>query len=97
MSFSIPPPPRRNNLRLAVVPGADALRVAGHRPGLRGLLLPAGAAGGPGTDVVSDAEGAARGEPQPLENQPQGRVWYPLDPWPSPACADGGDGRHRRT
>lgn len=53
--------PHRNNLRLAVVPGADALCVAGHRPGLCRLLLPAGAAGGLGTDLVSDAEGAACG------------------------------------
>ncbi len=60
----------RNNLRLAVVPGADALCVAGHRPGLCRFLLPAGAAGGSGTDLVSDAEGTALGQPKPLENQP---------------------------
>ncbi|KAF3844822.1 hypothetical protein F7725_007985, partial [Dissostichus mawsoni] len=50
-----------------------------------------GAAGGPGADLVSDAEGAAGGEPQPLEIQPKGRVWNPLDPWPYPTCADCGD------
>lgn len=83
--------PHRNNLRPAAVRGADALCVAGHRPGLCRLLLPAGPAGGTRTDLVSDAERAARGEPQPLENQPKGRFWYPLDPRPHPASADRGD------
>lgn len=83
--------PHRNHLRPAVVPGADAVRVARYRPGLCRFLLPAGASGGSGTDLVSDAEGAACGEQQPLENQPQGRFWYPLDPWPYSARADCGD------
>lgn len=85
--------PHRDHLGLAALRGADALRVAGHRPGLRGILLPAGPAGGAGTDLVSDAARAARGEPQPLENQPKGCVRHPLDPRPHPACADRGDVR----
>lgn len=88
-SFSFPP--IRNCVRPAAVPGADALRVARHRPGLRGVLLPAGAAGGPRTDLVPDEEGAASGEPQPLASQSQGCFWHALDPWPDPACADGGN------
>lgn len=63
--------PHRNNLRPTAVCGADAVCVAGHWPGLRRLLLPTGSAGGPGTDLVSDAKRSACGDLQPLENQPQ--------------------------
>lgn len=70
LKFSFSLPLHRNSLRLAAVPGADAVRVARHWPGLRRFLLPAGAFGGPRTDMVSDAEGAASGEPKPLANQP---------------------------
>lgn len=81
----------RNRVGPAAVPGADALRVARHRPGLRWFLLPAGAAGGSRTDVVPDEEGAAPGEPQSLASQPQGCVRHTLDPGPDPARADGGN------
>uniref|UniRef100_A0A3Q1C9R0 Palmitoyltransferase n=1 Tax=Amphiprion ocellaris TaxID=80972 RepID=A0A3Q1C9R0_AMPOC len=83
--------PHRNHLRLAVVPGADAVCVAGHRSGLCRFLLPAGAAGGPRTDLVSAAERTASGQPQPLESQPKGCFRYPLDSRPYPASADSGD------
>ena len=38
--------PTRGDLWSAALPGADAVRVAGHRLGVRWILLPAGAAGG---------------------------------------------------
>lgn len=91
MKYSLSTPPCRNSVRLAAVPGADAVRVARHWPGLRGFLLPAGAAGSPWADLVSDDEGPATGEPKPLANQPEGCFWDPLDPRPHPARADGGD------
>lgn len=67
-NFSSSISPHRNNLRPAVVPGADAVRVAGHRFGVCRFLLSAGAAGGPGADMVSDAERATCRESQPLES-----------------------------
>lgn len=89
----------RNYRRLAALRGVDALRVAGHRPGLCGVLLPAGSPGCTGTDLVSDAERGVGREPQPLENQPQGCFWNALDPRSVLACADCGDmhGRRRRS
>lgn len=52
---------RRHNLWSAAVPSADALCMAGHWLGVCRFLLPAGAAGGPGADLVSDAERGAGG------------------------------------
>lgn len=80
----------RNHLRIAAVPGADAVCVAGHRPGVRRFLLPADAAGGSGTDLVSDAERRAGEELQQLESQLEARLWHALDPRTHPACANGG-------
>lgn len=99
---SPPPPPTcwcsfplvpvlRDGVGPAALPGADAVRVARHRPGLRGLLLPAGPAGGPRPDLVPDAARAASGHPQRLAGQPQRRFRQPLDPRPHPARSDGGD------
>lgn len=79
----------RNRVGPAAVPGADALRVARHWPGLRWFLQPAGAAAGPRADLVPDEEGADPGEPQSVASQPQGCVRHSLDPGPHPARADG--------
>ena len=86
-------PPTRRRLWAADVPGHHALRVARHRTGVCGLLLPAGAAGGPRTDLVSAAARHAGSEPQPLEEQPPRRVRYALGPGTRLARADGGDER----
>ena len=86
-------PPTRRRLWAAAVPGHHALRLARHRTGVCGLLLPAGAAGGPRTDLVSAAARHAGSEPQPLEKQPPRRFRYALGPWTRLARADGGDER----
>lgn len=62
--------------------------MAGHRSRLRRFLLPAGSAGGPWADLVSDAARAGSGDPEPLAEQPQRRFRHPLDPRPHPARAD---------
>uniref|UniRef100_A0AAY5L0V2 Palmitoyltransferase n=1 Tax=Esox lucius TaxID=8010 RepID=A0AAY5L0V2_ESOLU len=63
--------PLRSYFRSAVIPGADVVCVAGHRPGVCWVLLSAGAAGGAWADLLPDEARPASGEPKLLEGQPE--------------------------
>ena len=82
--------PTRGGLWSPALPGADAVRVAGYRLGVRWVLLPAGVAGGQGEDLVSDAARSAGGESQLLERQPGGCFRLSLGSRTLPSCSNGG-------